>query len=173
MKLHTTTNLYQWNACGRGFSDTRSYVRPNMLVLVSLRLFSSVPRAIRFLLQDFTCFMAETVLQTSSAFFVRNLLLWEACVILFLTKITYRNIHNKKYWEISRANFICKLHVACGPVVGRHWHSPHRPKIIKVPSPNLAEYHIQFSENWMNNCLVYGRAELNKFQKEFCLPPMP
>jgi len=103
LKLHITTNLYQWNASGRGFSDTRSYIRPNMLVVASLRLLSSVPCAIRFLLQDFTCFKAETVLQTSSAFFVRNLLLWEECVILVLTKITYRNIHNKKNWEISWA----------------------------------------------------------------------
>jgi len=46
----------------------RSFIKSNMLVVASPRLSPSVWYAIRFLFLDLTCFMAETVLQTSSAF---------------------------------------------------------------------------------------------------------
>jgi len=47
-----TTNLYQWDACGRGFPD--NIVPLSLPVLV---VSSSVSSAIRFLFSDLTCFM--------------------------------------------------------------------------------------------------------------------
>jgi len=50
-----------------------------MLVVVArLKLLYSVSLAIPFLFLDLACFMAESMLQTSSAFFMRNLSVWEA-----------------------------------------------------------------------------------------------
>ena len=70
-RLHLITSLYQRDACGRGFCDTIVPItNPVVLVVASLRLLSSVLCAIPFLFSDLTCFITETVFQTSSAIFV-------------------------------------------------------------------------------------------------------
>jgi len=78
-KTQFVTNLYQWDACGGDISDSIvPNIKPNVLVVASLKLLSSVSCATRFLFLDSACFMADSMLQISSAFFVRNLSVWEA-----------------------------------------------------------------------------------------------
>ena len=79
-------------ACGRGFSDPVCPIsHPVLLVAVSGRLLSSVGRAIQFLFVDLTYFMAETVLQRSSAYFVRNRSVWEACICGLISRISLQS----------------------------------------------------------------------------------
>ena len=79
-------------ACGRGFSDPVCPIsHPVLLVAVSGRLLSSVGRAIQFLFVDLTYFMAETVLQRSSALFGRNLSVWEACICGLISRISLQS----------------------------------------------------------------------------------
>jgi len=77
----------------------RSYIKPNMLVVVSLRLLSCVLCAILFL--DLTCWQKMQDLSSWETFFADSsltllmlyILLKDA--MLVLTKITYCSTHNK------------------------------------------------------------------------------
>jgi len=64
---HTIAIYYECLSVGclwsRPLWRYRSYIKPNMLVVGSLRLLSSVSCATRFVFLGLTCYMAETVLQ--------------------------------------------------------------------------------------------------------------
>jgi len=56
------TNLDQWDACGRGFSDTHSFLNTSVSgSKLEARLSSSISSTIQFLFLDLTCFVIENI----------------------------------------------------------------------------------------------------------------
>jgi len=66
-KWQFITNLYQWDACGRGFSDL--IVPLPMFVVASRRLSFSISSMVWFLFPDLTCFVVEKCTLTRVVWF--------------------------------------------------------------------------------------------------------